>query len=79
MLRHQLDEKPVMSSPTENLLQRSGARTREDLQEAIAIALDLITPQDALDWFPMAAIHLLIKNKRFNHYEQCSSSHREEM
>lgn len=33
------------------MLRRQGARTREALQEAIAIALDLITAQDALGWF----------------------------
>lgn len=33
------------------LLRRIGARTREDLFEAIAQALELITPQDALGWF----------------------------
>jgi transposase len=32
-------------------LRRVGARTREDLQEAIAQALTLITAQDALGWF----------------------------
>ena len=33
------------------VLRRQGARTREALQEAIAMALDLITAQDALGWF----------------------------
>lgn len=33
------------------LLRQEGARTREALQEAIAVALDLITAQDALGWF----------------------------
>jgi len=33
------------------VLRRIGARTREDLIEAIAHALELITPQDALGWF----------------------------
>ncbi len=32
-------------------LRRVGARTRQDLFEAIAQALELITPQDALGWF----------------------------
>ena len=32
-------------------LRRVGARTREDLCQAIAQALELITPQDALGWF----------------------------
>ena len=32
-------------------LRRVAARTREELQEAIAAALDLITVQDALGWF----------------------------
>ncbi len=32
-------------------LRRVGARTREDLFEAISQALELITPQDALGWF----------------------------
>jgi transposase len=32
-------------------LRRVGARTREDLCEAISQALELITPQDALGWF----------------------------
>ncbi|HJT58251.1 MAG TPA: IS630 family transposase [Ktedonobacteraceae bacterium] len=33
------------------VLRRQGVRTREALQEAIALALDLITAQDALGWF----------------------------
>jgi transposase len=33
------------------VLRTQGARTREALQEAIALALDLITAQDALGWF----------------------------
>jgi transposase len=33
------------------ILRRTGARSREALQEAIATALDLITAQDALGWF----------------------------
>ena len=33
-------------------LRRMSARTREDLQEAIAQALTFITAQDALGWFP---------------------------
>jgi transposase len=33
------------------ILRRQGARTREALQEAIALALDLITAQDARGWF----------------------------
>jgi transposase len=32
-------------------LRRVGARTREDLCQAISHALELITPQDALGWF----------------------------
>lgn len=32
-------------------LRRVGARTREDLCQAISQALELITPQDALGWF----------------------------
>lgn len=32
-------------------LRRVGARTREDLWQAISQALELITPQDALGWF----------------------------
>jgi transposase len=38
-------------SKLKTVLRRIGARTREDLQEAIAQALDAITPQDALGWF----------------------------
>jgi transposase len=38
-------------SKLKTVLRRVGARTREDLQEAIAAALDLITVQDALGWF----------------------------
>lgn len=38
-------------SKLKTLLRRVGARTREDLQEAIAQALTLITAQDALGWF----------------------------
>lgn len=38
-------------SKLKTFLRRVGARTREDLQEAIAAALDLITAQDALGWF----------------------------
>jgi transposase len=33
------------------VLRRVGARTREDLCQAISHALELITPQDALGWF----------------------------
>jgi transposase len=32
-------------------LRRVGARTRQDLYEALAHALEVITPQDALGWF----------------------------
>lgn len=38
-------------SKLKTLLRRASARTREDLQEAIAVALDLITVQDAHGWF----------------------------
>lgn len=38
-------------SKLKTFLRRQGARTREALQEAIALALDLITTQDALGWF----------------------------
>ncbi len=38
-------------SKLKTFLRRVGARTREDLREAIAAALDLITAQDALGWF----------------------------
>ena len=38
-------------SKLKTFLRRVGARTREDLQEAIATALTLITAQDALGWF----------------------------
>lgn len=38
-------------SKLKTVLRRAGARTRETLQEAIAIALDLITATDALGWF----------------------------
>jgi transposase len=38
-------------SKLKTCLRRMGARSREALQEAIAQALDLITPQDALGWF----------------------------
>ena len=38
-------------SQLKTCLRRVGARTREDLREAIAAALDLITVQDALGWF----------------------------
>jgi transposase len=37
-------------SKLKSCLRRVGARSREDLQEAIATALDLITAQDALGW-----------------------------
>lgn len=39
-------------SKLKTLLRRVGARTREDLQEALATALGLITAQDARGWFP---------------------------
>jgi len=39
-------------SKLKTFLRRVGARTREDLQGAIAQALTLITAQDALGWFP---------------------------
>lgn len=38
-------------SKLKSFLRRAGSRTREDLQEAIATALDLITGKDALGWF----------------------------
>lgn len=38
-------------SKLKTFLRRVGARTREDLQEAIAQALTRITAQDALGWF----------------------------
>ncbi len=38
-------------SKLKSFLRRVGARSREDLQEAIAQALTLITAQDALGWF----------------------------
>jgi transposase len=38
-------------SKLKSVLRRAGARTRQDLQEAIATALDPITGQDALGWF----------------------------
>jgi transposase len=38
-------------SKLKTFLRRQSARTREALREAIAAALDLITPQDALGWF----------------------------
>lgn len=38
-------------SKLKSFLRRVGARTREDLQEAIASALDLVTATDALGWF----------------------------
>lgn len=38
-------------SKLKTCLRRVGARSREALQEAIATALTLITPQDALGWF----------------------------
>jgi transposase len=38
-------------SKLKTVLRRTGARTREALQDAIATALDLITAQDALGWF----------------------------
>jgi transposase len=38
-------------SKLKTVLRRAGARTREALQEAIAIALDLITAIDAHGWF----------------------------
>ncbi len=38
-------------STLKSVLRRAGARTREALQEAIAIALDLITATDAHGWF----------------------------
>jgi len=38
-------------SKVKSVLRRTGARTREALQEAIAQALDLITAQDARGWF----------------------------
>lgn len=38
-------------SKLKTFLRRVGARTREELQEALAQALTLITTQDALGWF----------------------------
>jgi transposase len=38
-------------SKVKSLLRRTGARTREALQEAIGQVLDLITAQDARGWF----------------------------
>ena len=38
-------------SKLKTMLRRTGARTREALQEAIATALDLISETDALGWF----------------------------
>jgi transposase len=38
-------------SKLKTVLRRTGARSREALQEAIAAALDLITATDALGWF----------------------------
>ena len=38
-------------SKLKTCLRRLGARSREALQEVIALALDLITPQDVLGWF----------------------------
>ncbi len=38
-------------SKVKSVLRRTGARTREALQEAIAQALDLVTAQDARGWF----------------------------
>jgi len=38
-------------SKLKSFLRRTGARTRQDLQEALATALDLITATDALGWF----------------------------
>jgi transposase len=38
-------------SKLKTVLRRTGARSREALQEAIATALDLITATDALGWF----------------------------
>ena len=38
-------------SKFKGFLRRVGARTREDLFEAISAALEVITPHDALGWF----------------------------
>ncbi len=38
-------------SKLKTFLRRVGARTREDLWQALADALQIITPQDALGWF----------------------------
>ncbi len=38
-------------SKLKNLLRRAAARTREALEQAIAMALDQITPQDAQGYF----------------------------
>jgi transposase len=38
-------------SKVKAFLRRVGARTHEDLQEAIGLALETVTPQDALGWF----------------------------
>jgi transposase len=38
-------------SKLKSFLRRAGARTREDLYEALSHALEVITPQDALGWF----------------------------
>ncbi len=39
-------------SKLKGFLRRIGARTREDLYEALSHAVEAITPQDALGWFP---------------------------
>lgn len=38
-------------SKLKTFLRRVGARTREDLWQALSDALEIITPQDALGWF----------------------------
>lgn len=38
-------------------LRRVGARTHEALQEALAQALETVTPQDALGWFTHCGYH----------------------
>jgi len=43
-------------SKAENHLRKDGARTRDDLWEAIAFAIELITEQDANGYFRHAGV-----------------------
>ena len=44
-------------SKVKAFLRRVGARTHETLQEAIGLALETVTTQDALGWFTHCGYH----------------------